>query len=452
MRSFPTESGRGNLGLGGVAARGTKSGSLLRLSAVALLAGSAAACSADANRMSDPNANPFASRGAAPSYTGSVAAAPSGQVQAAPLNAPGGYGAQPPYPQGGYPQQPAYPAYPGPVSAAPAPQPAYGQAPYAAPAYAANPAPAPQPLYGAAPRPAAVAAAPAPLAPAPAAVAPVRAAAAGGGVHVVTSGESMISIARLYGVPRASLASANGLDANAEVRIGQRLTIPGAGGPAVAAAKPAAAPAPLAAAQPKALTPVAGKPPAQAALAPVAPAAAAAATKPVSTPKDVATTAPAPAKPAAAKPAAPAPMIAAVKPTESVDEARDPDSGMQFRWPVRGRVISGFGPKPGGQQNEGINVSVPEGTSVKAAEDGVVAYAGNELKGYGNLVLIKHANGYVTAYAHASEIDVKKGDTVKRGQTIAKAGQTGSVSSPQVHFEIRKGSQPIDPAQHLAGL
>ena len=93
-----------------------------------------------------------------------------------------------------------------------------------------------------------------------------------------------------------------------------------------------------------------------------------------------------------------------------------------FRWPVHGRIIAGFGPKPSGQQNDGINVAVPEGTPIKAAEDGVVAYAGNELKGYGNLVLVRHSNGYVTAYAHASEIMVKRDDPVKRGQVIAKAG------------------------------
>jgi murein DD-endopeptidase MepM/ murein hydrolase activator NlpD len=121
-----------------------------------------------------------------------------------------------------------------------------------------------------------------------------------------------------------------------------------------------------------------------------------------------------------------------------------------FRWPVRGRVIAGFGPKPNGQQNDGINLAVPEGTSVKAAEDGVVAYAGNELKGYGNLVLVRHANGYVTAYAHASELKVKRGDKVRRGQIIALAGQTGGVSSPQLHFEIRKGSTPVDPMQYMA--
>ena len=121
-----------------------------------------------------------------------------------------------------------------------------------------------------------------------------------------------------------------------------------------------------------------------------------------------------------------------------------------FRWPVNGRVIQGFGPKTSGQQNDGLNISVPEGTAIKAAEDGVVAYAGNELKTYGNLVLIRHSNGYVTAYAHASEIAVKRDDVVKRGQVIAKSGQTGSVTAPQVHFEIRKGSTPVDPAPFLA--
>jgi murein DD-endopeptidase MepM/ murein hydrolase activator NlpD len=92
---------------------------------------------------------------------------------------------------------------------------------------------------------------------------------------------------------------------------------------------------------------------------------------------------------------------------------------------------------------------VPEGTPVKAAEDGVVAYAGNELKSYGNLVLIRHSNGYVTAYAHASEIMVKRDEPIKRGQVIAKSGQTGNVTAPQLHFEIRKGSSPVDPMPYL---
>ena len=122
-----------------------------------------------------------------------------------------------------------------------------------------------------------------------------------------------------------------------------------------------------------------------------------------------------------------------------------------FRWPVRGKVITAYGAKANGKANDGINLAVPEGTPVKAAEDGVVAYSGNELKGYGNLVLVRHSNGYVTAYAHASELLVKRGDTIKRGQIIAKSGQSGEVGSPQLHFEIRKGSSPVDPLQFLNG-
>ena len=132
--------------------------------------------------------------------------------------------------------------------------------------------------------------------------------------------------------------------------------------------------------------------------------------------------------------------------TQTVVKTAEPSGAMpSFRWPVRGRVIAGFGSKPNGTQNDGINLAVPEGTPIKAADDGVVAYAGNELKGYGNLVLIRHTNGFVSAYAHASELMVKRGDTVKRGQVIAHAGQTGNVTSPQLHFEIRKGSTPVDP-------
>ena len=121
----------------------------------------------------------------------------------------------------------------------------------------------------------------------------------------------------------------------------------------------------------------------------------------------------------------------------------------KFRWPVKGRVISQFGSKPGGGRNDGINIAVPEGTSVKAAENGVVAYAGNELKGYGNLILVRHQNNWVTAYAHNKELFVRRGDTVKRGQIIAKAGKTGSVTTPQLHFEIRKGAQAVDPYKYL---
>lgn len=130
----------------------------------------------------------------------------------------------------------------------------------------------------------------------------------------------------------------------------------------------------------------------------------------------------------------------------------DPMSGNSFRWPVKGRIISTFGTESDGEHNDGINLSVPQGTSVKAAENGVVAYAGNELKGYGNLVLVRHANSWVSAYAHNEELLVKRGDKVRRGQIIAKAGATGSVSQPQVHFELRKGSRPVDPTKYMSDM
>lgn len=124
----------------------------------------------------------------------------------------------------------------------------------------------------------------------------------------------------------------------------------------------------------------------------------------------------------------------------------------RLRWPVAGKVISGFGPRPDGTHNDGVNLSTPMGTDVHAAENGVVAYAGDELKGYGNLVLIRHDNGWVTAYAHADEILVKRGDHIKRGQVIAKAGRSGQVDQPQVHFELRQGQKPVDPTPFMESL
>ena len=142
--------------------------------------------------------------------------------------------------------------------------------------------------------------------------------------------------------------------------------------------------------------------------------------------------------------AEPAAEPADAEPTASVPtDSTKPE----FRWPARGRIIQGY--KKG--SSDGINIAVPEGTPVKAAESGTVAYAGSELKGYGNLVLIRHPNGYVSAYAHNGELNVKRGDTIRRGQTIARSGKTGNVSSPQVHFELRRGSTPVDPTEFLAG-
>jgi murein DD-endopeptidase MepM/ murein hydrolase activator NlpD len=148
------------------------------------------------------------------------------------------------------------------------------------------------------------------------------------------------------------------------------------------------------------------------------------------------------------------PQQAAIAPqTASLEEGmpEQPQANMSgaFRWPVRGRIISGFGKKPNGERNDGINLAVPEGTEVKAAEDGTIIYAGNELKSYGNLVLIRHADGWVSAYAHNSDLKVKRGQEVRRGETIAVSGMSGGVTTPQVHFELRKDATPVDPLQHL---
>lgn len=124
----------------------------------------------------------------------------------------------------------------------------------------------------------------------------------------------------------------------------------------------------------------------------------------------------------------------------------------KFAWPVNGTVMNKFGSAGGGRHNDGINIKVAEGTFVRAAENGVVAYAGNELKGFGNLLLVKHADGWITAYAHNKEFLVKRGDTVKRGQPMAKVGKTGNAKEPQLHFEIRRGTKAVDPMTYLEKL
>ena len=233
-------------------------------------------------------------------------------------------------------------------------------------------------------------------------------------VHVVTPGETLSKISRQYKKSVSEIAKANKIPPHTMVKMGDRLIIPGH----------FAAPGPVASVQPQ---------PQKSAQAPVpAPA-------------------PIPAQPKVVTPAPP-PTAHTITPTVEQPKDKGPVATAtampRFRWPVHGRVIANFGSKSG-QQNDGINVAVPEGTPIKAAEDGVVAYAGNELKTYGNLVLIRHANGFVTAYAHASEILVKRDEHIKRGQIIAKSGQTGNVSAPQLHFEIRKGSSPVDPMPYL---
>lgn len=122
-----------------------------------------------------------------------------------------------------------------------------------------------------------------------------------------------------------------------------------------------------------------------------------------------------------------------------------------FRRPATGAVVTRFGTAPDGTRNDGIKISVPRGTPVHAAENGVVVYSGSELTGLGRLILVRHADGWVTAYAHNDEVLVARCDLVERGQVIAKAGMTGSVTKPLVHFELRKDARPIDPEAHFAG-
>ncbi len=238
------------------------------------------------------------------------------------------------------------------------------------------------------------------------------------GTHDVSSGDTIYSISRAYGVSPQQIVAANGLTMKSKLSLGQSLKIPGGSTPNVAQSD---------------VEEIGTKPAVVADL------------KPDTSPD----------APAKVSEVPEIPQAGSDKGNQQVAENTTPatpagESGMSLRWPVRGKVIGEFGKKPGGAKNEGVNIAVPEGTSVRAAEEGVVAYAGNELKGYGNLVLIRHEGGYVTAYAHAKELFVKKGDSVKRGDVIAKAGQTGAVDSPQLHFEVRKGATALDPLKFLA--
>ncbi len=124
-------------------------------------------------------------------------------------------------------------------------------------------------------------------------------------------------------------------------------------------------------------------------------------------------------------------------------------SSSKFSWPVRGKILSAYGAKSNGLFNDGINISAKQGTAVKAAENGVVAYAGNEVKGMGNLIIIQHSGGWMTVYAHMDSMNVKRGARVSVGQKIGAVGKTGKVDSPQLHFEIRKGTKAYNPNTYL---
>lgn len=228
--------------------------------------------------------------------------------------------------------------------------------------------------------------------------------------HTVRSGEDIYQIAAMYGLDAYLLATSNGLTPPFNVTAGQHLKLPPTEAQLAAAAQPSSTAEPTtgegegAAGEPQAPT----------------------------TPQPEGNSETAAATPAPKPPA----------PPESVQEEG-------FIWPVSGEVISEFGPKGNGLFNDGINIAASRGAPVRAAESGVVAYAGNELRGFGNMLLIKHTDGWVTAYAHADELMVSKGERVSKGQVIARVGSSGSVTSPQLHFEMRRRKKPVDPLLYL---
>ncbi len=284
--------------------------------------------------------------------------------------------------------------------------------------------------------------------------------------HLVRGGDTLESVARLYGVDVSSLAATNHLPPPYVIRTGETLILPSSVETAAAspqqtvasAAPQAVTAAPLAAplsppAAPSAAAPAPPEtdervPPLAAPLAPPPDA-----PSPAAAPQVAAGSPPSGAAPPASSPA---PSVAAAPPppakleqTVSLPPMPAPVAGSGFLWPVRGPVLSGYGTSADGSHNDGLNIAAPEGTPVVAAAAGEVAYAGNELKGYGNLVLIKHAGGVITAYAHLASVTVKRFDKVARGQAIGRVGATGAVSQPQLHFEIRQGARPVDPVGYL---
>lgn len=232
---------------------------------------------------------------------------------------------------------------------------------------------------------------------------PVRTATTGA-VYTVVAGDTLSGIAQKTGSSTSAIKSANGLDSGL-IRIGQKLVIPGAT---------------IQASAPSALPPG------------VDPIVTGGVTKP------------------AESPAAPKPQETEIDAVVQDTSAAPDSTGVgRLRWPVHGRVVSAFGSQSDGKRNDGVDIAVPEGTPVKAAENGVVIYAGDGLKDFGNTVLVRHDNGIVTVYGHNSEITVSRGTTVRRGQEIARSGLSGNAGSPKLHFEVRKDSSPVDPVKYL---
>jgi len=246
-------------------------------------------------------------------------------------------------------------------------------------------------------------------------------------LYRVRSGDTLYDISRTFDISMTDIARQNSIGAPYVIRTGQELRLPSiapaAGGRSAAAPVQMASVSRAAISREQLAAPVPGQRPSSG----TAPASATAA------PQNVALGAP-----------------RAASPTQVPLSDTPARAGSKFAWPVDGPVLSSYGPKPGGRHNDGINIGTARGAPVRAAENGVVVYADNHLKGYGNLILIRHADRWMTAYAHLDSFIAKKGQQVRKGETIGTAGMTGAVDSPQLHFEIRRGTEALNPALHLA--
>lgn len=273
--------------------------------------------------------------------------------------------------------------------------------------------------------------------------------------YKVRPGDTLNGISRTFGVSVSEMARLNNLPAPYTIERGQIIRLPAPQPAVVEQGFASAAPTPsfeeatvttglkVGAVESEVLAP----PPGEMQTASVSPAVLSA---PASNPASQTTTGfpPQPAAQAAA-PAAKVQPVSATLPAAIAPKIPARTGTGRFMRPVDGNVISSYGPKEGGLHNDGINIKAPKGTAVRAAENGVVAYTGSEMSGYGNLVLIRHADRWMTAYAHMDKTLVKKGDTVKAGQSIGTVGATGQVDTPQLHFEVRKGTQAVDPSKYL---
>lgn len=258
-------------------------------------------------------------------------------------------------------------------------------------------------------------------------------------LYVVQRGDTLPRIAQRYGLDTVRLATANGMQPPYNLRVGQRLALP----PLVTEPTVAVASLPVATVEVEPL----GDGAKREQPAPRAPARAAIDER---TPQPATRAAPAPS-PKTEAPPAKAAALPQSPPAAAPDPGGKPPprTASRLLWPVDGPIKVGFGPQGGGLQNDGIDIRAAKGTPFRAAEDGIVIYVGSEVRGFGNLLLVRHGDNLVTAYAHADQIHVKKGDRVKRGQVVGRVGSTGLTGEPRLHFEVRKGTDPVDPIGHL---